>query len=206
VVTAEEARPDTAGRQTQVAALCWLTRASGAGDGARRPPPTLHPWVRRTLVRKLAVRGRSEACWSRVYESLQQCCAGTLTDLRYYEMSVRRFSDAIADLNTRFDRLDAESWIAELNMITSAPHQHASQPDAVSQHGGLMEALLTGAPTPEELPSRDPHGERWMTIAGMTIARWIWSDPLRDPTLLMSPLGQLRLVAEAQFYGHGGRP
>jgi hypothetical protein len=53
----------------------------------------------------------------------------------------------------------------------------------------------------------------------MVVARWIWADPLGDPTLTLNPVlasgfrelamgsaGEWELIAEAEFYESGGRP
>jgi hypothetical protein len=213
VVSAETCLPDTAGLQAQVAPSCWLSRP----DGTERDP-VLHPWVRRIMLRKLARSTMRTTSWGAVYRRLQSRSDGTLAG-GYYALAAGNLAAAMANLNARFDELtDATEWIAEFNTITSAPHQATGEEAALGLHERLTEQLL--ATPPAEHPERDPHDDRWLTIVDMALARWIWSDPLCDPTLEMnliiangfrdlarrSPRGQLRLILEAEFYEKGGRP
>lgn len=220
VVAAERSLPATAGLQAQVAARCWLVRQDGT---VAKLPPALHYWIRRVLLHELARSRANEPSWSEVYEDLRHkyddsADGNYIGDRYYYDIALERFSDAVRYLNVRFDELDAEAWVVEFNQITSAPHEHISQRNALTEHGTIVKGLLAPG-LPDDLPASDPHGERWMTMVNMTVARWVWSDPLRDPKLTMSPiiangyrdlarrspLNQLNLVAEADRYARAER-
>lgn len=134
-------------------------------------------------------------------------------------MAGGHFRGAVSYLNTEFDRLDADRWIEAFGVITSAPRRNDAV-DVHTAHAALTGQLLAEVPELADLPDTDPHGERWLTVAGMVVARWLWCDPLTDPTLRMNPMicngfrdlarrsprGGLRLVAEADFYDQDGRP
>jgi hypothetical protein len=221
VVAAERSLPTTAGLQAQVAARCWLVRQDN-GTGAK-PAPALHAWLRRVLLHELARSCAHEQSWPGVYEDLRHSCDESadgeqIGNRYYYDIALERFSDAVRYLNTRFGELDADAWVVEFNQITSAPHEHTGKRNALTEHGRIVKALLEPG-LPDDLPAGDPHGERWMTMVNMIVARWIWSDPLQDPKLTMSPiiangyrdlarrspLNQLNLVAEADRYARAER-
>jgi hypothetical protein len=209
VVTAELCLPETAGLQAQVAPLCWLT----GGDG-----PVLHPFLRRALLHGLArVKPRGQS-WPAVYGRLLGPAAGSTADCLSYQVATGDLAPAVAYLNARFDQVRVESWLAELEVITSAPHRTIPVQGAEDRYGDLRDELLAAEPDP--LPRRDPHGERWRTMACLTVARWIWSDPLADPSIELNPIiaqslrdlvrhsprDGMRLIAEAMTYEGGRRP
>lgn len=222
VVAAENAFPDSAGLQTEVGTLCWLVRPSTAPGraGQGMPHGVLHPWLRRILLRRLANR-ETGTLWNDVYSRLAAHSSGPSTALavRYCELATGVIAPAVADLNQHFDVLDAERWIAEFNEFTEAPTRLPADGDVHEHYSRLVHSVGTEPPD-GWLPPADPHGERWTTIAGMTVARWIWSDPLSDPTVAMSrpivngyrdlarrsPEGQPRLIVEAESYDQRLRP
>ncbi|WP_149850255.1 hypothetical protein [Solihabitans fulvus] len=232
VATGEDCLPATRGIQAQVAALGWLSRGEGHGDAAGAP--VLNAWLRRLLLHKLSQLADGRVSWLDTFARLARHAMddGRLsTDEHYYLLAAGQFSGATGYLNDQFDRLDAEGWIETFNLVTSAPRPSGSPngvvpapprsaQDAQTAHGMLTAELIAEVPPSSELPDSDQHGERWVTIAGMVVARWLWSDPLSDPALRLNPVicngfrdlarrsprGGLRLVAEADFYHQDGRP
>ncbi|HEU5483564.1 MAG TPA: hypothetical protein VFU98_01555, partial [Microlunatus sp.] len=211
--TAEACLAGTAGLQAEVAPWCWLSVVEGQ---AQQTSLVLHPWVRRLLVAQAPSGGSS---WSDVYRELLAYQGNSPVDRGYYELALGNLTAVVTDLNRRFDELaDVNDWITEFETITSAPHEPAGRETALARHSRLKRDLLDIGPT--EHPRHDPHDERWLTVVDLTVARWVWSDPLCDPTLQMnsiiangyrdlarrSPRGQLRLIAMAEFYANGGRP
>jgi hypothetical protein len=212
VVTAEKCLPESVGLQTMVAPLGWLSTPDTVS--------VLHPWLRRVLLRKLACATDADSGWSTVYEKLLAGCGNAPTERGHYELATENAATAIMDLNRRFDadELDASGWIAEFNAITSAPHRQVGDKSALKLHAQLKKELLKNPPTQHQ--ESDPHDDQWLTIVGMALARWIWSDALCDPTSQMnsiiatgyrdlarrSPQGELRFIVEAEFYERGGRP
>ncbi len=217
VVAAESAFPGSAGLQTEVGELCWLVRSPAAGHGV------LHPWLRRILLRRLANRGATTS-WNDLYAKLAAhsslSSTGTMSlDVRYCELATGVLAPAVADLNASFDVVDAESWIEQFDEITAAPTRLPADGSVHDYYSRLVRSVGP-KPPPGELPPADPYGERWTTIAGMTVARWLWSDPLCDPAVTMgrlialgyrdlarrSPEGQPRLIVEAESYDRRLRP
>jgi hypothetical protein len=222
VVAAENTFPDSAGLQTEVGELCWLVRPPAA-SGQAVPHGVLHPWLRRVLLRRLAGQ-ETGTRWNDVYAKLADrssasSAGDTALDVRYCELATGVLAPAVAELNGRFGVVDAERWITEFDAITAAPNRVPADGD-VHEHYSRLVRGAGPEPPPDRLPSTDQHGERWTTIAGMTVARWLWSDPLCDPTTAMSrriaygfrdlarrsPEGQPRLIVEAESYDQHRRP
>lgn len=221
VVAAERAFPDSAGLQTEVGGLCWLARLPAARGRAGQGVPhgVLHPWLRRLLLRRLSNQ-ETGTPWGDVYAKLAAHSGGpdgnTALDVHYCELATEVIAPTVADLNRRFDVFDADRWITEFDEITAAPNRLAADGSVHDTYS----RLVRGVAPQGGLPAADPHGERWTTIAGMTVARWIWSDPLGDPTMAMSrqiangyrdlarrsPEGQPRLIVEAESYDRRRRP
>ncbi|MCR6487198.1 ATP-binding protein [Amycolatopsis sp. OK19-0408] len=219
VVAAENTFPDSAGLQTDVGALCWLVRPA-ATPGRAGPYGVLHPWLRRILLRRLANR-KTGMPWNDVYAKLAAHSGGASTalDVHYCELATGVIAPAVTVLNQRFDVVAADRWIAEFDEITSAPSRWPVDGDVHEHYSRLVRGVGTEPPG-GRLPTADPHGDRWTTIAGMTVARWIWADPLGDPAVAMSrriaigyqdlarrsPEGQPRLIVEAETYEQRLRP
>jgi hypothetical protein len=225
VITAQ--RAGLAGRialEAELAHRFWLV----PGNNPQHPIAAIHPWLRRLLLRKLAPRKDNGATnqpqdgprssWTVIHHALRRHCADTPVPASYYELAVNQFNGAANWLNAQFDLItensavSVESWIADFNTITSAPHQHICHPSAAKRHQKLLSDL--------QLAAGAPLDEQRTTILTLATARSIWSDPLGDPMLTLNsilangfrdlalrcPWGQLRLIAEAEFYERGGRP
>jgi hypothetical protein len=212
-------RPELVGRatlQNDLANRFWLV------PGSVPARPTLHPWLRRLLLRGLAnTRGPK---WAEVFTALRARPADDPVAAAHYDVALGVFTDAVALLRDRFNLIDgsgelsADQWITEFDTITSAPRQHVTSPgaghelDAVTAHEDLLSKQLAAFEVPP-----DEHG---VTILILATARQLWSDPLCDPLLTLNPIlgngfrdlarrcawGQLRFIEEADFYEHGGRP
>jgi hypothetical protein len=221
VVVAESAFPGSAGLQTDVGELCWLVRPSAATGRAGHG--VLHPWLRRILLRRLASQD-PRTPWNKTYLKLAAhsslSSTGTIPlDVRYCELATGVLAPAVADLNESFDVVDAGSWITQFDEITSAPTRVPADGSVHEYYSRLVRGVGP-KPPPGELPPSDQYGERWTTIAGLTVARWLWSDPLGDPAIAMgprivngyrdlarrSPEGQPRLIVEAESYSRRLRP
>lgn len=206
VVTAEQA--GLAGRlalETELTHRFWLV----PGPDPQRP--ALHPWLRRLLLRKLA----ATQDWAVTHRSLRAVCADGTVPAVHCDLAAERVAEVVDWLDAAFSRLvtgsgaSAQSWITDFNTITSAAQQDLHGLSAMDRYEYLLGKFR-----------RDDASDQWLTILTLVAARWIWSDPLGDPTLTLSsilktgfdtmalkcPPGQVKLVEEATFYLGGGRP
>ncbi|KAA2266587.1 hypothetical protein F0L68_02290 [Solihabitans fulvus] len=151
----------------------------------------LHPWLRRLLLHELAVAGDG---WKPVHTMLRDYCLTHRLNLdaAYHDLALGDVRPAVRHLGDRLHELNAESWIAEFNTVTSAPSDSDRTPLelATDRHDGLM-----GGRSETVLGSVVEN-----TLWSMVTARWLWSDPVRDPLMTMNDTiaeGFLRLAEVA---------
>jgi hypothetical protein len=199
-----------------------LTNRFWLVPGGTPDRPSVHPWLRRLLLRRLATSRGSR--WVEVFTALRAGAADDPVAAAHYDLALGTFVQAVTLLRERFDRIDgsglftADRWIQEFDVITSAPRPHPvldqadREPDAVTAHEHLLSKQLAEFAAPP-----DEHG---VTILILATARWLWADPLCDPLLALNPVlgngfrdlavrcpwGQPRFIEEADRYEHGGRP
>lgn len=144
----------------------WLVR------GEPRGAPRLHPWLRRVLLCELTAAGEQE--WRRVNGLLLDHAnrRGRFLDAAYHALACCDVSAAVDYLSKQLDRLDAEHWIGEFDEVTTAPSRREPADSPVDQH----ETLLRGR---SEADRAD--GVR-NVLWSLVVARWIWTDPVGDPT------------------------
>lgn len=214
IISAQQA--GLAGRVTlrdELTKRFWLVPGSIGGD----PDAGLHSWLRRLLLRSLA---EDEAAWKAVFGKLRFHCEPDTVTAAYYELALEQFTTVADQLHRRFrtierGRTTADAWIAEFNLITSAPGRYSTD-SAAARHSQLLSTAQrewddTGDPQDRQVRA---------TILNVMICRWIWSDPPNDPRLTLNPIlqacfrdlalschqAELRFIQEADFYGLGGRP
>lgn len=226
--------------KTELADLLWLDGPDGSAI------TELHRWPRRLLLRSLAQPDRTSGLsWQKTYEKLGELPPGKPTEAYHYGLARGEFTPAVDWLTRGFvdigrsGQVTAAEWIADFNTITVAGQEHIDYPDARQRHGTLVHGLRKANDLDQayEVPpaSQDEAGKAseaaaratrelrtgfpWPTILVMVVARWIWADPLGDPTLTLNPVlasgfrelamgsaGEWELIAEAEFYESGGRP
>ncbi len=150
----------------------WLRAEPGV-----EPRYVLHPWLRRILLQELASRGEDHPLnWERVHTRCRDHYEknGRSVAARYHDLALENVAAAVEHLrrpfdgtrHAEFDAATAETWLAELDIITAAPNRLAkkSEPyDQVEFHVG-----------------RDGD-ELGTTLAWLIVALWISRDPLGDP-------------------------
>ncbi|MFD7918703.1 hypothetical protein ACFV3R_05710 [Streptomyces sp. NPDC059740] len=145
----------------------WLLQAPG---GLR---PSLHPWLRRMLLWRLA---QNPGDWGATHELLAEHYAqgGDRVRESYHRLAGNRIGEATAYLVRRAEQAGAEEWISEFDRITAAPN-------ALREPGSPLELLASLTPSAPgeamDLPK---------VVRGLVVARWLWSDPLTDPVLRLS--------------------
>lgn len=137
-------------------------------DGPGSLAPSLHPWLRRLLLWRLAARPSD---WDAAHELLADHYRdeGRATQQMYHLLASHRIDEVTDHLVERFDTVNAAQWISEFASITAAPNRIASP-------GGPLELLASLAPADpgDSVTSRS-------VVRGLVAARWLWSDPLTDP-------------------------
>nr|WSZ94983.1 hypothetical protein OH820_04335 [Streptomyces sp. NBC_00857] len=179
----------------------WLLLSPGAVT------PTLHPWLRRMLLWRLARRPDD---WDTVHELLAEHfgSGGRTVQEMYHRLAWGQIEEVTGYLVGRFPAVPAAQWINEFNAITAAPNR-------LPTTGGPLELLAGLGPV-------EP-GEAVTTgsvIRELIITRWVWSDPLADPGMRLNnlladgfnQLSRLRrndvvaLFNEAERYRHWRHP
>jgi len=145
-------------------------------EPAETPRYSLHPWLRRVLLRELAARNADhEQNWDRVHARCREFYEknGRIVSARYHDLASGNIAEAVAYLrrpfdsrHAEFDLPGAESWLADLETITSAPNRlvkDAEPYDQVQAHVGQWTDDLE------------------TTLAWLAVSLWISRDPLGDP-------------------------
>ncbi|MFI6899732.1 hypothetical protein ACIBKY_00660 [Nonomuraea sp. NPDC050394] len=138
--------------------------------------PVIHPWLRRLLLHRL-----SEEQWDRTHELLESFCHGRDGEAFYHALARVRPGDAgghlarvTAWLDGRFEELDARralpEWIAQFNLVTTAPNRLPLERDLEDLHDSLVTGSAEG---PDDWRAR---------IRTLVVDRWFWNDPLLDPS------------------------
>lgn len=154
--------------------------------GAVSEPPTLHPWLRRLLLWKLAERPDE---WDEAHALLAGHFAsvGQKTQEMYHRLAGHDV-DAVTDhLLRRYEEAGTLEWIDEFNVITAAPNRHPRTQD---------HADLTSSLTPVETHTDNPV-ER--AVRALVVARWLWSDPLTDPEMRLGPALAQRFARLSEY-------
>lgn len=171
----------------------FLLTTEGEGDATR---VVLDPWLRTLLLHRLARREDAERGWDAVHRRCRDHYVGQgqETNARYHDLALGDVRSAVAHLARPFtsdrqlDMATALKWLAELDVITSAPNRLPRDAEPLTQ----VEQLIEGVP---------PTGSHGAAPARLVAALWIAADPLGDPD------GTLRgRVAEAyrRLGQHGG--
>lgn len=140
----------------------------------------LHPWLRRLLLRQLALRPEADAWnWENVNTRLRDHhrTRGELTRVCYHELALGQLRPAVDLLDESIDSVRPEDWIHMFDEITAAPNRLPAGVLPEDQ----FEDLLT-----RENSGGEEWGTRRNTILHMVAAHWICSDPLRDPDATLS--------------------
>ncbi len=169
--------------------------------------PSLHPWLRRLLLWRLAGRPGD---WDTVHELLAEHfrAEGRTMHEMYHRLASERIDEVTEYLVARFPVVPAAQWISEFNIITAAPGRFPAA-------GGPLDLLAALAPEnpPEAVTAAS-------VIRELITARWVWSDPLADPGRRLggvladgfNQLSRLRrndivaLFNEAERYRHWRHP
>ncbi|MFJ2900927.1 hypothetical protein ACIQOU_07065 [Streptomyces sp. NPDC091279] len=169
--------------------------------------PTLHPWLRRLLLWRLARRPDD---WDTVNELLaEHFRAGRRPVQEMYHRLAWGCTDEVTGyLVTLFAQAPAARWISEFNAITAAPNR-------LPTAGGPLQLFASLGPA---APSATITAES--VIRELVTVRWLWSDPLTDPGMRLNDLiadgfnqlSRLRrndvvaLFNEAERYRHWRHP
>ncbi|MCR6484913.1 hypothetical protein M8542_18960 [Amycolatopsis sp. OK19-0408] len=144
-------------------------------EPAVSPQYVLHPLLRRILLQELASRADDHPLsWTRVHTRCRDFYEknGRVVAARYHDLALENVAAAVAHLREpfgearEFDLPTAETWLAELDVITAAPNRlaKAAEPyDQVQRHAGEGD---------------DDLGTQ---LAWLVVALWIARDPLGDP-------------------------
>lgn len=150
----------------------WLREVPGADE----PTFELDPWLRRILLYDLARRADDDpAGWTNVHTQCRDFYlrGGREVQARYHDMALGNVTDVVNHLrrpfdgeHQEFDIPTAETWLADLDLITSAPNRLPTDEDPYAQvqrHVGEW--------------SEDDEA----TLAWLVVSLWIAHDPLADP-------------------------
>lgn len=150
----------------------WLTTETQA-DTTRY---ALHPWLRRVLLHELAERPEDDRLsWTNVHTMCRDFYAknGRVRNARYHDMALGNLAEIVAYLRQPFDARHAEfdvpgavAWLADLDVITSAPNRLAKHDEPYHQ----VQASV--GQWSQELET---------TLAWLVVSLWIANDPLGDP-------------------------
>ncbi|WP_431046144.1 hypothetical protein ACQUSR_30640 [Streptomyces sp. P1-3] len=137
--------------------------------------PTLHPWLRRLLLWRLAERPGD---WDTVHELLAEHFAAErrLVQEMYHRLATGQVEAVTGHLVERFPAVPATQWISEFNAITSAPNRFRSDGTPLDLLAGLSPDDPRGSVTNESV------------IRDLVLTRWVWSDPLADPGMRLNNL------------------
>ncbi|APU15346.1 MULTISPECIES: hypothetical protein [Actinoalloteichus] len=148
----------------------WLL-APWTGDGGEAPDeaPSLHPWLRRLLLWRLAERADD---WTTVHEELAEHFreTGNPTHEMYHRLAAGQLEKVTGHLAGRFGEQHATAWVASFNVITTAPNRFAPGDGPRTLFAGLLAAV----PADSEVTVT-------ALVRGLVAARWVWCDPLADP-------------------------
>lgn len=150
----------------------WLRTEPGEA-----PQYVLHPWLRRILLQDLASRDDDHPLsWTNVHTRCRDFYEknGRSVAARYHDLALENVAAVVThlrkpfadSLHAEFDVATAETWLAELDVITAAPNRldkNTEPYDQVEFHAGQCD---------DELGT---------TLAWLVVALWIARDPLGDP-------------------------
>ncbi|WP_280267101.1 hypothetical protein [Nocardia wallacei] len=149
----------------------WVRERGGA-----EPDFEIDPWLRRLLLHALAARDASDPLnWKRTHAMCRDIYehSGRPGAARYHDLALGNLDAVIAYLRAPLDSHDiefdvpaAESWLTDLDLITSAPNALGRE-----LAPGDLVAELVGR-------DRDELGE---SLGWLIAALWIAHDPLGDP-------------------------
>jgi hypothetical protein len=151
----------------------FLLTVADDGDARR---VVLDPWLRTLLLHRLAQREDAERGWDAVHRRCRDHYEdqGQATEAQYHDLALGNVRSAVAHLARPFtsdrqlDMATALKWLAELDVITSAPNRLPRDAEPLTQ----VEQLIEGVP---------PTGSHGAALARLVAALWIAADPLGDP-------------------------
>ncbi|KUJ67706.1 hypothetical protein ACZ90_25945 [Streptomyces albus subsp. albus] len=178
----------------------WLLSPQAAAS-------TLHPWLRRLLLWRLAERPDD---WETVHELLAEHFQSERRPVQemYHRLASRQVEQVTDHLVRRFPQVPAVQWIAEFNAISAAPNALPGEESALELLAGLVPAEPAAAVDAASV------------IRELVLTRWVWSDPLADPGMRLNDmladgfnqLSRIRrsdivaLFNEAERYRHWRHP
>ncbi|MQY18651.1 ATP-binding protein [Nocardia macrotermitis] len=162
------------------------------------PDFELHPWLRRILLRALAARELSDPRnWTRTHTLCREVYQRDGQDAAalYHDLALGNIAATVAYLRQAFDTDGAEfdvllarEWLAELDLITSAPNRLPPDDAPIDQVRELVGEQA------DELDA---------SLAWLVAALWVTNDPLGDPeqSLYASIDGEFRQLAKGRGRG-----
>lgn len=133
----------------------------------------LHPLPRRLLLAELAARDPAHTdSWDNVHRGLAEQCK-RLEDpdgALYHDLAREEVPNVVATLKADLEQPETRpgSWSARLAAVTAAPNQLAADRPPMTSVAELSKWV-------------DPADVFTASLARLTVARWIQSDPLGDP-------------------------
>ncbi|WP_306362216.1 hypothetical protein [Nocardia sp. CC227C] len=165
----DSARPDAAALVEKLRNLLWIREQAGAGF-------RVNPWLRRILLTELSSRAADDP---RDWVGTHSICRDSLerrdraAEARYHDLALENVPAVVAYLRrpfdapgTEFDVAAATAWLADLDLITSAPNRLATDVTPIDQIQRMV---------------GEPHDELGSSLGWLTAALWIANDPLGDP-------------------------
>lgn len=162
----------------------WIT----APEGSRGTDRTrLHPWVARTLTQALAARpndadgynSRFSALLSELPEDPET--AGNQVRRVYCELALERFTGVVEFFKNSFDTEPNRRWLAQLDMVTSAPDKMPLDMDRAA----LLERLLNERNRRQQdgrhASQPDDRPEIGNLVARLVAAKWLAANPFAVP-------------------------
>ncbi len=165
----DSARPDAAALVEKLRNHLWIREQPGVGF-------RVNPWLRRILLSELSERAADDP---RDWVATHSICRDSLArrertaEACYHDLALANVPAVVAYLRrpfdapgTEFDVAAATAWLADLDLITSAPNRLATDVAPIDQIQPIV---------------GEPEDELGSSLGWLTAALWITHDPLGDP-------------------------
>lgn len=171
----------------------WIEETDGA-----EPELVLNPWLRHILLQELADRDDSDP---RDWDTTHILCrniyenSGREAAARYHDMAIGDLGAVIsylgqpfADRHTELDVATAGAWLADVDLITSAPIRSSTDIAPIDRVGELVRACGAAPDHP---------------VAWLVASLWISNNPLGDPERSLDHTIESELRQLARGRGRG---
>ncbi|HEX5121093.1 MAG TPA: hypothetical protein VFW65_38395 [Pseudonocardiaceae bacterium] len=161
---------------TELRTALWVIAPDQSGGTPDRVE--LHPWIARTLLAALAEPTTSEgkSSYEKQFEALLSDPATRADPVRtaYCQLALGRIAEVVGHFEASFQDLPHQSWIDQLELVTSAPDDKPLGRDCDDIYDELVaeDVSATGV---DRTTVRN-------TVARLIAARWLVANPFTTPT------------------------